>query len=182
MVKKQISHCVSMQFFIITGMYLYVATNKYHTFATTISIVSRKSVTYKSLNFSGPYYRESTKLNAFHLGWQGTLNTPLDKNHDIYNTLTDDTVLYKVQAAYCSGSTYTFSCDKPDHVMWVGQGLIWGSKHNSAPNNETCMPREGDCQYAELDNEFLDVSISLRYTASKKIYFFMFWSTLHHIW
>ena len=162
MVKKQISHCVSMQFFIITGMYLYVATNEYHTFARTMSIVSRKRVTYRILNFSGPYS-----------------STPLDKSHNIYNTVTDDTVLYKVQAAYCSGSTYTFSCDKPDHVMWVGQGLIWGSKHNSAPNNETCMPREGDCQYAELDNEFLDVSISLRYTASKEIYFLMFWSTLH---
>lgn len=79
--------------------------------------------------------------------------------HVFYFYIVDDTVLYKVQAAYCSGSTYTFSCDKPDHVMWVGQGLIWGTKHNSAPDNETCMPREGDCQHAELDNQLLDVSV-----------------------
>lgn len=72
--------------------------------------------------------------------------------------MTDDTVLYKVQAAYCSGSTYSFSCDKPEHVMWVGRGLVWGTKHTAAPNNETCMPREGDCQYAEQDNQLLDVS------------------------
>ena len=55
---------------IITGIYLYVATNKHHTFERTMSIVGRKRVTNKILNFSGPYYRELTKFNAFHLGWQ----------------------------------------------------------------------------------------------------------------
>ena len=73
--------------------------------------------------------------------------------------IADDTVMYKVQAAYCSGRSYIFKCDKPDHVVWVAQGLIWGAKASDVTGRQACLPREGDCKMYEKYNEFLTVSI-----------------------
>jgi len=51
----------------------------------------------------------------------------------------------RVQGVFCVGQRYSISCDNPDQVMWIGDGVNWGVKSFDAPQDESCIAEPTDC-------------------------------------
>ena len=70
---------------------------------------------------------------------------------------TVNTFNYYVRGSYCAGDCTSFSCDKPNQVIWVDPGVNWGVRPEGTPANETCLTRPTDCIINQQNSQFIQV-------------------------
>lgn len=72
--------------------------------------------------------------------------------------ISEDFILYRVQAGYCTGGKYQFSCDQSDQVIWVGKGVLWGASPTTRNSSSIGCPRTADdCRQSQTSGSFLEV-------------------------